>query len=589
MKTYFNRLISILLSAMLIASLSFTQINAYAQEIELPNIEDTEVITADNDDAESEETIEINEVPVSESTDSNTTTPAYSQELLAAYTQLCEYISINGISADISLETFANEYTTGSYSSLENYLKAYYSLLSVPSEISENTRSDDSWYYNTGTVLMNEPNYETYNLLNVVAVGDILYEGEGGSGLTGHIAIVEGIYYDTNYSQFYIRLVEAIGYISGSIGDGDGVCRSVLDDDRYVNRDGTLLRVTSADSTQKSNAVSFCVGQIGKGYGLDLGHDTSTDEEDWYCSELVWAAYKAQGIELETNSTLPGITPHELRDSTLTSARTVSTVGRPTISSISTGSTTSATIYWSSVSGATTYYVYRATSISGTYSLVATTSNTYYTNTGLTAGSTYYYRIAAYKSSIGNMSVPKAVKMSLSAPVITKSCSSSSTSATLAWSKVYNASGYYVYRSTSASGTYSKVATVASPSYMDTGLTSGTTYYYKIAAYNSSTTSSTSSYKSILATNVKTPTIYYGIANSTSSITIKWTNVPDATSYYVYRCATASGTYTCVATVSKTSYKNTGLSSGTTYYYKIVAVSAGSLSSYSSYKAVTTS
>lgn len=124
---------------------------------------------------------------------------------------------------------------------------------------------------------------------------------------------------------------------------------------------------------------------------------------------------------------------------------------------------------------------------------------------------------------------------------------------------------------------------------MDTGLTSGTTYFYKIAAYNSSTTSSMSSYKSILVTNVKTPTIYYGIANNTSSITIKWTNVPDATSYYVYRCTTASGTYTRVATVSKTSYKNTGLSSGTTYYYKIVAVSAGSLSSYSSYKAVTTS
>lgn len=143
-----------------------------------------------------------------------------------------------------------------------------------------------------------------------------------------------------------------------------------------MNHNGTLLRVTSADSTQKSNAVSFCVGQIGKGYSLDLGHDTSTSEADWYCSELVWAAYKAQGIELETNSTLPGITPHELRDSTLTYARTVTIVGRPIISHISTGSSTSATIYWSSVSGATTYYVYRATSISGTYSLVTTTSNT---------------------------------------------------------------------------------------------------------------------------------------------------------------------------------------------------------------------
>ena len=585
MKTKSKRFISILLSAIMIASMSFTQLTAYAQEPEQPAIEDAEIITTGT---EAEVQAEI--VEVSENSDTDTFIPAYSQELLSAYTKLCEYISANNISADISLETFANEYVAGNYSSLENYLNAYYSLLVVPSEVSsENTRGDDSWYYNTGTVLMDEPNYDTYNLLNVVAVGDILYEDEGGSGLTGHIAIVEGIYYDTNYSQFYIRLVEAIGYISGSIGDGDGVCRSVLDDDRYVNRDGTLLRVTSADSTQKSNAVSFCVGQIGKGYSLDLGHDTSTSEADWYCSELVWAAYKAQGIELETNSTLPGITPHELRDSTLTSARTVTTVGRPIISSISTGSSTSATIYWSSVSGATTYYVYRATSISGTYSLVTTTSNTYYTNTGLTAGSTYYYRIAAYKSGLGNMSMPKAVKMSLSAPVITRSCSTSPTTTTLSWSKVYNASGYYVYRSTTASGTYTKIATVTSPSYTDTGLTAGTTYYYKIVAYNSSTTSSMSSYKSILPTNVKTPTIYYGKANSSSSITVKWTNVPGAASYYVYRSTSASGTYSHVGTVSKTSFTNTGLSSGTTYYYKIVAVSSGSLSAFSSYRAVTTS
>ena len=59
---------------------------------------------------------------------------------------------------------------------------------------------------------------------------------------------------------------------------------------------------------------------------------------------------------------------------------------------------------WKAVDGATKYEVYRATSSSGSYTKLGTTSNLSYTNTGAKAGTTYYYKVIAVcgASSYGN-------------------------------------------------------------------------------------------------------------------------------------------------------------------------------------------
>ncbi|MDE1874931.1 MAG: peptidoglycan-binding protein [Patescibacteria group bacterium] len=60
---------------------------------------------------------------------------------------------------------------------------------------------------------------------------------------------------------------------------------------------------------------------------------------------------------------------------------------------------------------------------------------------------------------------------------------------------------------------------------------------------------------------------------SASSISLSWTASPTATSYKVYRSTTNSGFSTAVATgVTGTSYTDTGLTSGTTYYYEVAGV-----------------
>jgi len=53
---------------------------------------------------------------------------------------------------------------------------------------------------------------------------------------------------------------------------------------------------------------------------------------------------------------------------------------------------------WNAVSGAVSYKVYRATSANGTYKLIKTTTNKSFTNTSVTAGRTYYYKVVAVSS-----------------------------------------------------------------------------------------------------------------------------------------------------------------------------------------------
>jgi uncharacterized repeat protein (TIGR02543 family) len=60
-------------------------------------------------------------------------------------------------------------------------------------------------------------------------------------------------------------------------------------------------------------------------------------------------------------------------------------------------SATSIKLTWSAVSGRTGYEVWQATSLTGTYSLIKTTTYTYFTHTGLTTGKSYYYKVRAYR------------------------------------------------------------------------------------------------------------------------------------------------------------------------------------------------
>ena len=91
---------------------------------------------------------------------------------------------------------------------------------------------------------------------------------------------------------------------------------------------------------------------------------------------------------------LAGATTTYGADSSVKSARPVPSV--PTVTAAS-ASYSSLRISWSPVAGAGGYEVYRAASAGGSYRLVKTVTTASWSNTGLTAGKPYYYKVRAYR------------------------------------------------------------------------------------------------------------------------------------------------------------------------------------------------
>ena len=59
------------------------------------------------------------------------------------------------------------------------------------------------------------------------------------------------------------------------------------------------------------------------------------------------------------------------------------------------------------------------------------------------------------------------------------------------------------------------------------------------------------------------------VEKSRKYVKLKWNKCAGVTGYEIYRATSKTGKYTKVGTVIKTSYKNTRLKKGKTYYYKV--------------------
>lgn len=150
---------------------------------------------------------------------------------------------------------------------------------------------------------------------------------------------------------------------------------------------------------------------------------------------------------------------------------------------VSSKSYSSLKISWKKVKGAKGYQVYRASSKNGKYKKVKTTRSSSWTNSKLTTGKKYYYKVRAYKSRTkGKFSSKKSGSPQLTKPKI-KVASAGSQSIRVSWGKVSGAKGYQLYRAASKNGTYAKIKTTTATNYTNGSLSAGKTYYYKARAY----------------------------------------------------------------------------------------------------------
>lgn len=158
----------------------------------------------------------------------------------------------------------------------------------------------------------------------------------------------------------------------------------------------------------------------------------------------------------------------------------------------------------------------------------------------------------------------------------------------LAWSAQDYADGYQICNSSNR-----VVATTTKNSYTVKGLTSCTTYKFKVRSYveNADGSISYGSFSTAVSakTLLNTPTLK---AKSTKKgkVTLTWTKVSKATGYEIYYSTKKDGIYTRLKTISKSStrkYVDSGLASGEKYYYTIRAYrTTNGVKTYSNYNTI---
>jgi hypothetical protein len=239
----------------------------------------------------------------------------------------------------------------------------------------------------------------------------------------------------------------------------------------------------------------------------------------------------------------------------------------------------------------------------GSFSQVGTVGPniTTYTDTGLTAGTSYSYRVRASNSggdsAYSNTASTTTSLTAPAAPTGLVATTVSSSAITLAWAdQSTNESGFKIERALGA-GAFSQVATVGTniTTYSDSGLAAGTSYSYRVRATNSagdsaySNTAGATTSPSV-ATAPAAPAGLVATTASVNAINLNWSDQSNNETGFKIERALGAGAFSQVATVGAniTTYKNTGLAANTTYSYRVRATNSVGDSAYSNTASATT-
>ena len=224
-------------------------------------------------------------------------------------------------------------------------------------------------------------------------------------------------------------------------------------------------------------------------------------------------------------------------------------------------------VSWQSVSGATSYRIYRSTSAYGSYSLIGTSYSASYRDDSPKSGNNYYrisavnsygeseqsnYASCNYTDGGGNSTKPNAPTNVTAVNV----GNGTRPEIKISWSSVSNATSYNIYRSSSASGSYSQINSTSDLYYYDLNPLTGNNYY-KVKAVNDA---GESSYSSSAVCNVEVPPCNPSVkVTGTASQTVTWTPSTSAgcgkpTSYEAYKYNPIKSEWELKKTTTYTSY-----------------------------------
>lgn len=255
-------------------------------------------------------------------------------------------------------------------------------------------------------------------------------------------------------------------------------------------------------------------------------------------------------------------------------------------------SSASITVRWTDNSTNESSFRIERTTSTGVLTVINPAANTEsYTDTGLSASTTYTYKVAAVNSAgmsafTAPVSATTPAVASVAAPTNLIATALSSTSIRLNWAdNSNNETGFNIERSTSASGVFTQIAVVAPGivTYTDTGLTAETTYFYRVRASNISIPAF-SNYSNTDSETTMTAAVpvLTGPASSSGTFTLTWTYiwggiVSTGDGYELQESTTSAtaGFTTIVSTVNMGDHASPKVSSLTrsagTYHYRVRA------------------
>ena len=229
---------------------------------------------------------------------------------------------------------------------------------------------------------------------------------------------------------------------------------------------------------------------------------------------------------------------------------------------------TSVTITWQSVNNATSYIIYRSSNASSSYTQIGTSNSTSYTDNNPISGYNYY-KISAVNSygespqssyascnyDGGGSSTPPSAPSGVTA---TNQGSQNLPRIFISWSPVSNATSYKVFRSSSASGSYSQIGSSTLNDYYDNSPLSGNNYY-RVKAVNSAGESPYSSFVFCYNDVEYEPCPPKVTVSGTTSQKVSWepptsSGCGTPTSYKVYKRNPFTGEWELKTTTTSKSY-----------------------------------
>jgi PA14 domain/Fibronectin type III domain len=165
---------------------------------------------------------------------------------------------------------------------------------------------------------------------------------------------------------------------------------------------------------------------------------------------------------------------------------------------------------------------------------------------------------------------------------------------TLSWNAVNGATSYIVYRRTTSGSTNLLESGVTTSTFLDTGVTNGITYFYTVSAVNGAGESARS--QEVSATpQVAVPAAPANLQVTAiwpSQIELTWNDNSSNETGFVVQYATdsafTSGLTAVTTSANATTYRVSGLSAGTTYWFRVQATNSGGQSANSNVVSATT-